>query len=168
MDGYSRYPGCSSKSGATIEGTVREVVMTLTAQTSDRLGPDRGNKNFERYLRSVFGAGAEIIEIPTQHGVTVIFDVTANRRQYRERARARVPRYLEVHVDCPLEVCVERDPKGIDRKAMEGLSDTLPGLQTAYESPTESEVVVYGDIEVPERAAERILAKIIEKGYLEE
>ena len=68
----------------------------------------------------------------------------------------------------PLEVCVERDPKGIYRSAMDGQSETVPGLQTAYEAPTDPDVVVYGDLEIPERAAERIWAKIVEKEYLEE
>ena len=117
---------------------------------------------------SFYNSVACIGEILTQHGMTVIFDATANRRQYRERARDRIPRYLEVHVDCPLEVCVERDPKGIYRSAMDGQSETVPGLQTAYEAPTDPDVVVYGDIEIPARSAERILAKIVQKGYLED
>ena len=117
---------------------------------------------------SFYNSVACIGEILTQHGMTVIFDATANRRQYRERARDRIPRYLEVHVDCPLEVCVERAPKGIYRSAMDGQSETVPGLQTAYEAPTDPDVVVYGDIEIPECAAERILAKIVQKGYLED
>ena len=71
-------------------------------------------------------------------------------------------------MDCPLEVCVDRDPKGIYHRALEGQADTVPGFGTAYEAPTNPDIVVYGDIEVPERAAERIVAKIIEKGYLEE
>ena len=100
---------------------------------------------------SFYNSVAFIGEMLTRHGLTVIFDATANRRRYRERARSRIPRYLEVHVDCPLEVCVERDPKGIYRSAMDGQSETVPGLQTAYEAPTDPDVVVYGDIEIPAR-----------------
>ncbi len=122
----------------------------------------------ENERESFYSSVACIGEILTQHGVTVIFDATANRREYRERARSRIAKYLEVHVDCPLEVCVDRDPKGIYRRALGGQADTVPGLGTAYEAPTNPDVVVYGDIEVPARAAERILAKIIEKGYLED
>ena len=71
----------------------------------------------------------------TRHGVPVIFDATANRRTYRDGARQQIPRFLEVYVDCPLETCMSRDPKGIYRKAREGAANTVPGLQAAYEPP---------------------------------
>src|SRR5262249_56632786 len=45
------------------------------------------------------------------HGVPVIFDATGNRRAYRAAARAAIERFIEVYVDCPLEICVTRDPK---------------------------------------------------------
>jgi hypothetical protein len=68
-----------------------------------------------------------------EHGVPVIFDATANRRSYRER-------FLEVYVDCPLEVCIARDPKGIYRNARQGAAGNVPGLQTAYEPPEDPDV----------------------------
>jgi len=71
----------------------------------------------------------------TQHGVPVIFDATANRRRYRNAAREQIRRFIEVYVECPLDICVARDPKGIYRKARAGESETVPGLQSAYEPP---------------------------------
>lgn len=56
----------------------------------------------------------------TSHGVTVLFDATANRRAYRQMARGQIPRFLEVYVDTPLETCLARDPKGIYRQARGG------------------------------------------------
>lgn len=102
----------------------------------------------------------------TQHGVPVIFDATANRRVYRDWARQQIPKFLEVHVDCPLETCMARDPKGIYRRAREGRAETVPGLQTAYETPVKPEVVVQGGLEAPEDAASRILKKLAEMGYV--
>ena len=154
---------------AALARMLRSRGLVVTVLESDVLRqvfttqPSYQEDERETFYNSVACIG----EILTRSGVTVIFDATANRRQYRERARSKIPRYLEVHVDCPLEVCVERDPKGIYRRAIEGLAETVPGLQTVYEAPTDPDVVVSGDIEVPERAAERILAKIVEKGYLE-
>ena len=55
-----------------------------------------------------------------RHGVSVIFDATANKRAYRDRASQEIPRFLEVYVDTPLEVCMQRDPKGIYAKARRG------------------------------------------------
>ncbi len=105
-------------------------------------------------------------ELLLQHGVPVIFDATANRRQYRDSARLQIPHFLEVHVDCPLEVCTARDPKGIYRAAGAGKAGTVPGLQSLYEPPRHPEIVVHGDREMPEVAAQRVIALLAEKGYL--
>jgi adenylylsulfate kinase len=102
----------------------------------------------------------------TEHGVSVIFDATANRRAYRDRARQQIPRFLEVFVDCPLEVCIARDPKGIYRKALERTATTVPGVQTAYEPPEHPEVVVKGNQESPGTAAQRVVAALIQRRYL--
>jgi adenylylsulfate kinase len=103
----------------------------------------------------------------TRHGVPVIFDATANRRIYRDRARQQIPKVLEVYVNCPLETCMARDPKGIYRKAREGAANTVPGLQAAYEPPDKPDLVVHGDREAPEAAAKRVIGKLVEEGYLE-
>jgi len=102
----------------------------------------------------------------TEHGVPVIFDATANRREYRDRARQEIPRFLEVYMECPLETCMARDPKGIYRQAREGAAANVPGLQAAYEPPDAPDVLVAGDAESPGAAAARVVAKLIEKAYL--
>lgn len=113
-----------------------------------------------------YGAMAHVGRLLTEHGVPVIFDATANRRTYRDRARQQIPRFVEVYVNCPLDVCMARDPKGIYRKAQEEAAATVPGVQAAYEPPENPEVVVRGDREAPEVAARRVVVKLVEKGYL--
>lgn len=75
-------------------------------------------------------------------GFVVIFDATANRRRWRERARQLIPRFAEVYVRCDLEECMRRDPKGIYSKAQKGLATTVPGLQSTYEEPKNPELTV--------------------------
>lgn len=113
-----------------------------------------------------YGAVAHVGWLLTENGVSVIFDATGNRRAYRDRARTAIPRFVEVYVDCPLDVCIGRDPKGIYRRAREGATTTVPGLQAAYEPPNHPEVIVRGDRDAPETAARRVVAKLVEKGYL--
>ena len=60
-----------------------------------------------------------------------------------------------------------RDPKGIYRAGREGTATIVPGLQDAYETPVNPDVVVRGDLEAPETAAKRIVSKLIEKGFIE-
>jgi adenylylsulfate kinase len=100
------------------------------------------------------------------HGVPVIFDATANRRRYREAARTAIERFMEVYVDCPLEVCIARDPKGLYRKAQSGEASALPGLQAAYEPPDRPDVKVSGHSRTPAAAAESIVGELESKGYL--
>jgi adenylylsulfate kinase len=113
-----------------------------------------------------YQAMAYVGKLLVEHGVPVIFDATANRRIYRDRARREISRFLEVYLDCPLAVCVQRDPKGIYRRGQVGDTGTVPGLQVAYEPPEQPDVVVRGDSEAPEAGAQRVLAKLIEKQYL--
>jgi adenylylsulfate kinase len=102
----------------------------------------------------------------TRHGVSVIFDATANRRDYRDRARRRIAQFLEVHVDCPLSVCESRDPKGIYRRARAGKAANVPGIQAEYEPPLQPDLVVRGDTEKPADAGRRIVAALVERGWL--
>lgn len=113
-----------------------------------------------------YGALAQLGAQLVARGRPVIFDATANRRAYRDHARAEIPRFAEVFVDTPLEVCAARDPKGLYRAAREGRSATLPGVQAAYEPPLAPELVVRGDAGTPEEGAARIVALLDERGWL--
>lgn len=115
----------------------------------------------ETFYRSVVYIGSLLVK----HGVPVIFDATANRREYRAAARSGVERFIEVHVDCPLEVCVARDPKGIYRRARSGEASTVPGVQTAYEPPEHPEVVVSGSGDTSD-AARAIIGALEARGYI--
>jgi adenylylsulfate kinase len=101
-----------------------------------------------------------------QHGVPVIFDATANRRRYREDAKRQFERFLEVYVECPLEVCIARDPKGIYKQGREGAAGNVPGLQAVYEPPENPDLVVRGDQEAPDSAAQQILARLEQSCFL--
>jgi adenylylsulfate kinase len=113
-----------------------------------------------------YGALVWIGQALTEHGCAVIFDATANRRSYRDHARKAIPRFLEVFVDCPLDVCIQRDPKGIYRRGREGHASHVPGLQTTYEPPEKPDIVIRGNHEAPEQAARRVIAVLTEKGFL--
>ena len=107
----------------------------------------------------VGGRGVDI-SIGGANTVTVVFDATANRRAYREFARQLIPRLLEVAIDCPLSVCMERDKKGIYHKGVRGESSTVPGLQEPYETPLTPDLIVDSTKTTPEAAADRILAVV--------
>jgi adenylylsulfate kinase len=120
----------------------------------------------ERDREYFYGAIAVIGQVLTGQGIPVVFDATANLRAYRERARQVIPHFLEVYVDSPLEVCIQRDPKGIYRKAQEGKAEHVPGLGAVYEPPENPEVVVHGDREDADEAAQRIIQVLLKQGFV--
>jgi len=90
------------------------------------------------------------------HGVTVLFDATASRQAYRDWARAMIPRFIEVAVECPLAICMKRDRKGTYQKGLRGESTTVPGLQSSYESPANPELRIDTTKLSPQEAAKQI------------
>lgn len=113
-----------------------------------------------------YTALAFIGRVLTAQGIPVIFDATANRRSYRDRARGAIPNFVEVYVNTPLEVCMQRDPKGIYRGGVSGTLENVPGLQAAYEAPEQPDLVIDGRNESPESAASRIVSLLEERGLV--
>ncbi len=114
----------------------------------------------DRFYRQL----AMIGELLVESGIPVIFDATANRRTYRDHARSRIGRFLEVYVECPLDTCADRDPKGIYAAAARRLT-TVPGVHAPYEPPLSPEVVLNCHEET-DQAARRIVAKLRELEFL--
>lgn len=110
---------------------------------------------------SFYRAMIYIGKLLIKNGVNVIFDATANKRLYRDKARGAVTNFIEVFVKCPISVCMQRDPKGIYKKAKEGEATTVPGLQELYEEPLNPEIVIESDKENPEEGAERIFQWLV-------
>jgi adenylylsulfate kinase len=117
--------------------------------------------------REIFYAAMAVMgELLAKHGVAVIFDATAHRRAWRDRARRGIDRFAEVYVDCAEEVCIARDPKRIYRKAREGLATSVPGLQVPYEAPVQSDVIVRGEQMRPEDAAQRVIDYLVDRRWI--
>jgi adenylyl-sulfate kinase len=82
-------------------------------------------------------------------------------REARERARAEIGNFVEVHVDCPLHVCMQRDVKGLYAKAIRGEIANFTGISDPYEPPVQPEVVVHTDRESHEESMRKILEKLV-------
>jgi adenylylsulfate kinase len=114
--------------------------------------PTYSQEERDAFYRSLALIGGLI----TGNGVNVIFDATANRRIYREYARTLIPRFLEVFVSCPLNICMQRDPKGIYSRAVAGKTGTVPGIQSPYEPPLRPDITLDCQ-DPPETSADVIL-----------
>ncbi len=90
--------------------------------------------------------------------VSLISPYARGRREARERHESAGLRFVEVYVATPLQVCAERDVKGLYAQAEAGELTGLTGLGAPYEPPTAPDVVVGDDDDCIEDAVERVLA----------
>ncbi len=100
--------------------------------------PTYSEKERDHFYRALVLIG----ELITKSGMNVIFDATANRREYRDNARSLIQKFAEVYVDCTLDVCMKRDPKGVYKSAASGKTATVPGVQASYEPALHPEIIV--------------------------
>ncbi len=103
----------------------------------------------------------------TRNGVANISAAIAPYREARAWARNEIGNFVEVYVKCPLEVCRERDVKGLYKLADEGKLKGFTGVDDPYEEPEYPELVVETDKETPDLSVQRVLFKLEELGYLE-
>jgi len=108
-----------------------------------------------------------LAELLTENGVNVLIAATGSRRAYREEARIRLRRFAEVHIDCPIEVCRKRDPKGLWKKAETGEIDSLPGAGMPYEAPLFPELRVDTSVTSVRDAGRHILDALRRRAFFE-
>ncbi len=105
-----------------------------------------------------------VAELLARNGVYAVTAAISPYREVRDEVRAKVTRhgarFIEIYVECPLEVLAERDVKGLYKRAMAGEIDRFTGVSDPYEPPVRPEIVVRSDREKVSDSVERILAVI--------
>lgn len=102
----------------------------------------------------------------SRNGVIAIVSLISPYRAVRERARKEIGDFMEVYVYAPLEVRIQRDPKGLYARAMRGEIKGLTGYDGVYEEPENPEVRVDSSRMTPEEEVEAVIEKARELGYL--
>ncbi|MGQ9732037.1 MAG: adenylyl-sulfate kinase [Candidatus Zipacnadales bacterium] len=110
---------------------------------------------------------AFVCHLLTRNNVVAIAAAISPYRAIREEARALIGNFVEVYVNTPLEVCEQRDVKGLYAKARAGELKQFTGVDDPYEAPLNPEVVCFTTEETPEQSAQKIIDKLDELGYLE-
>jgi adenylylsulfate kinase-like enzyme len=87
-------------------------------------------------------------------------------RAVRDEVRSRIPNFVEVYVECPIEVLAERDVKGLYKRALAGEIASFTGVSDPYEPPLDPDVVVNSSLETPEQSAAKIWATLEHKGLV--
>jgi adenylylsulfate kinase len=91
-------------------------------------------------------------------GRVVIVATISHRRDMRRLARERLGRFLEVYLDCPVQICASRDPKGHYRRARAGEYSCFVGVTEAYETWDLADLVLDTGRLSPEAASQALLA----------
>jgi adenylylsulfate kinase len=119
-----------SKNGNRVEHLDGDVIRTMFPQTGF------SKEERDRHIRRV-GHLAAMLE---KHDVTVVASFISPYREARDFVRSLCHRFIEVYVATPLEVCEQRDPKGLYKKARRGEIKDFTGIDDPYEEPLNPEL----------------------------
>ncbi|QLY80116.1 adenylyl-sulfate kinase [Clostridium intestinale] len=105
----------------------------------------------------------EISKLFVDAGMITIATFVSPFREDRQKVRELLGKdFVEIYIDCPIEVCEKRDPKGIYKKARAGEIKHFTGIDSPYESPINPEIVVSTHLNTLDECVDKLIA------YLEE
>jgi adenylyl-sulfate kinase len=133
--------------GAKVEVLDGDVVRT---HLSKGLGFSKEDRD-ENVRRIGF-----VCELLSRNAVIAVAAAISPYRAVREEMRARIVNFVEVYVQCPVEVLAIRDVKGLYRGALAGEIPQFTGISDPYEAPLAPEVTVDSSTETPEQSLEKI------------
>jgi adenylylsulfate kinase len=108
-----------------------------------------------------------VADLLTRNGVGVIVSAISPFKEARDQVRRSIGEdFIEVYVDAPLEVCAQRDVKGLYKKAFAGEIEQFTGVSDPYEPPAAPELHIKTDEETPRESARRVVDRLEELGYL--
>ena len=108
-----------------------------------------------------------VCNLLTRNGVICISAAIAPYRDARDWARKEIGNFVEVYVRCPIDVCRQRDVKGLYKLVDEGKIKNFTGVDDPYEEPLHPELIVETDKETVDESVAHIFAKLTQLGYLE-
>nr|WP_218082013.1 adenylyl-sulfate kinase [Anthocerotibacter panamensis] len=107
-----------------------------------------------------------VCELLTRHKVIVLTSAISPYRSVRTELKERIGDFVEVFVNCPIEECINRDVKGLYKKAISGQIPHFTGISDPYEEPLDPDVVVYTHQETLLESVHKILHYLHAQGYI--
>src|SRR5215469_3228547 len=166
------FTGMSGAGKSTLSGLVETRLRQLGAKVevldgdivrqylSKGLGFSREDRD-ENIRRIGF-----VCDLLSRNGVIAIAAAISPYRAVREELRARITNFVEIYVECPVQVLVERDVKGLYKKALKGEIQHFTGISDPYEPPTAPEVTVNSSTETAEESVEKIWTVLQKLGLI--
>jgi adenylylsulfate kinase len=107
-----------------------------------------------------------VSQLLARNGVIAISAAISPYRNIRDEVRRQHQLFFEVYVKCPLETLVERDVKGLYRKALNGDISNFTGVSDPYEAPLNPELVVETHCESREESVAKLIAALESLNYI--
>lgn len=107
-----------------------------------------------------------VAKLLSRNGVAVLASFISPYAGTRDYVRREVTNFIEVHVSAPVEVCAERDVKGLYEQAFRGEIDNFTGVSDPYEAPASPDVEVPTHEQTLEESVATVLAYLERNGYV--
>jgi adenylyl-sulfate kinase len=107
-----------------------------------------------------------VCELLSRNGVIAVVAAISPYRAGRDEVRARVSRFIEIYMGCPMDILIQRDVKGLYKKALAGEIMNFTGISDPYEPPLAPEITIDSSKETPETSLERILSHMQHLGII--
>jgi adenylylsulfate kinase len=109
----------------------------------------------------------EVAKLFTDAGVVALTAFISPYRADRDQVRALIPDdFIEVHVECPVDVCEQRDVKGLYKKARAGEIKEFTGVSAPYEAPLTPELTIDTSRQSVDASARQIFAYLEQRGIV--
>ena len=168
------FTGLSGSGKSTVADMLEQKLSSLKKHTylldgdniRHSLNSDLGFSNQDRdeNIRRI----GHLANLMVDAGLIVIAAFISPFKKHREKTRALFDKneFIEVFLDTPIEVCEQRDPKGLYKKARSGLIKEFTGIDSAYEKPEAAEITLDGSKHDPEELAEVIINYLLNKDII--
>jgi bifunctional enzyme CysN/CysC len=168
------FTGLSGSGKSTIAQSLERLLFSMGCHTSlldwDKLRhglcKDLGFSDEDR-IENIRRAG-EVARVFYEHGSVVLCTFVSPLRCQRDQVKALIPegRFFEVFVRCSLQTCIQRDPRGLYKRAIDGELPQLTGINSPYEEPLNPDIVLDTEHESIEENLRAILGMMKSKGII--
>ena len=169
------FTGLSGSGKSTLSHKVEEKLYEMGIHTyvldgdNIRMGLNKDLGFSEEDRKENIRRIGEVAKLFVDAGIVVLTAFISPYRRDRDFVRSIVKEgdFIEVFVKCPVEICEQRDPKGLYKKARAGIIKGFTGIDDPYEEPLNPEIIVETDKMTVEECVDKIVDYLKNKGLIQ-